>query len=149
MKALRNICIFFSVLFGFVAFACVVALFSSKSMSDFFIVLFGAVVMAAICVLLVFGAKKANDNMQETGSGIIAKTKIIDAYGKTSTASAAGRGAIGGFVAGPVGAVIGASTAKQKRSTTFLVFYKDGKKSTVTVQNNSLEYQKYIKYLDD
>lgn len=104
--------------------------------------------MAVLTALCVLGAKKTGDKAKENGSGVIVKTKIVDAYGKTSTASAVTRGAVGNVVAGPVGAIVGASTAKSNRSTTFLIFYKDGKKRTVTVPNHSLEYQRYIKYLD-
>lgn len=88
-------------------------------------------------------------SVKDSGSTTIVKTKIVDAFGKTSVSSAATRGVVGNMVAGPVGAVVGASTAKSNRSTTFLIFYKNGKKATRTVPNNSLEYQKYIKYLDE
>lgn len=149
MKALKTICIFFAVILGISAVSCAMNLFRSGGPSEVMVLLLGFVVMAALTALCVFGAKKAGDRAKETGSGIIVKTKIVDAYGKTSAASAAVRGTVGNMVAGPVGAVVGASTAKSNRSTTFLIFYKNGKKATRTVPNNSLEYQKYIKYLDE
>lgn len=94
------------------------------------------------------GFKRSVDKGKETGSSVIVKTSIIDTYGKKSAASAALRGTVGNAVAGPVGAIVGASTAKDKRSTTFLIVYKNGKSVTRTVPNNSIEYQKYVKCLD-
>ena len=71
---------------------------------------------------------------------------------KTSTSSAIGRAVVGGAIAGDVGAIVGASTAKQKvkskHTTTFLVLYKDGHKSLETVADESLEYQVYVDKLE-
>lgn len=144
MKALKYICILFSLVFGLTAISCFIN-FPSSPVA----MLLLSIVMIALTVLCLFGAKKAGENVKESGSDTIIKTKIIDAYGKTSTTSAVARGAVGNAVAGPVGAIVGASTAKTNRSTTFLITYKDGKKKTRIVPNNSFEYQKYIKYLDE
>lgn len=93
-----------------------------------------------IAFLLLKSAKKSESK--------ILRTHIVDTSGRTSTSSAVGRSAVGGFVAGPVGAVVGASTAKQNRETTFLIIYRDGSRKTKTVPNNSPEYKMYCKFLD-
>lgn len=149
MRVLQSICVFFSVFSGITAAAFIFNIFRPDSPSSLPELLLGAVVASLLTVACLLGAKKAGDKAKESGDGVIVKTRIVDAYGKTSTASAAARGVVGNVVAGPVGAVVGASTAKSHRSTTFLIFYKNGKKATRAVPNNSLEYQKYIKYLDE
>lgn len=149
MRALREICVLFAIIFGCAAFSSIYNLFNENRASSIPELLMLFVAMTALTVFCILGAKKAGDRAKETGSGVIVKTKIADAYGKTSATSAVVRGVVGNMVAGSVGAVVGASTAKSNRSTTFLIFYKNGKKATRTVPNNSLEYQKYIKYLDE
>ena len=143
MKILKFICILFAVVFSCTTVSCFIN-FASNPVGMSLL----AIVSIAIVALCIFGAVKAGGSIKESGGDTIVKTRIIDAYGKTSTASAVTRGAVGNAVAGPVGAIVGASTAKSNRSTTFLIFYKDGKKKTRTVPNNSFEYQKYIKYLE-
>lgn len=146
---MKIICGFFGFIFGLTGFSCFYNLAIGRYPSPPLVLFFFGIFSFAITALCIWGVKHSIDKGKETGSSIIVKTKIIDAYGKTSTASAAARGTVGGIVAGPVGSIVGASTAKSKRSTTFLVIYKNGRKVTRTVPNNSLEYQKYIKYLDD
>lgn len=146
---MKIICAFFGFIFGLTGFSCFYNLAIGRHPSPPLEMLLLGIFSLAITALCVWGFKRSVDKGKETGSSVIVKTKIIDAYGKTSAASAAARGTVGGIVAGPIGSVVGASTAKSKRSTTFLILYKNGKKVTRTVPNNSLEYQKYIKYLDD
>lgn len=145
---MKTICGFFAAVFGLAGFSCFYNLFAGRTSSSPLALFFMGIFSFGITALCVWGIKRSIDKGKETGSSVIVKTKIIDAYGKTSTASAAARGTVGGIVAGPVGSIVGASTAKSKRSTTFLVIYKNGNKVTRTVPNNSLEYQKYIKYLE-
>lgn len=145
---MKVICGFFGVVFGMTGFSCFYNLAIGRYPSPPLVLFLFGIFSVGITVLCICGIKRSIDKGKETGSSVIVKTKIIDAYGKTSTASAAARGTVGGIVAGPVGSIVGASTAKSKRSTTFLIVYKDGKKITRTVPNNSLEYQKYVKYLD-
>ena len=76
------------------------------------------VLLLVVAYLLFKSAKKAEEKAQESGN-VIVKTKIVDAYGKTSTASAATRGVVGNAVAGPVGAIVGATTAKSNRAQQF------------------------------
>lgn len=149
MRALKAIFILFSATFGLTAFSCIYNLFNENRASSIPELLILFAVMAALTVLCVLGAKKSGDKAKEDGNGVIVKTKIVDAFGKTSVSSAVARSAVGNMVAGTAGAIIGASTAKNNRSTTFLIFYKNGKKATRTVPNDSLEYRKYIKYLDE
>lgn len=138
----------FGVVFGMMGFSCFYNLAIGRHPSPPLVLFLLGIFSLAITGLCIWGIKRSIDKSKETGSSVIVKTKIIDASGKTSTASAAMRGTVGNVVAGPVGAIVGASTAKSKRSTTFLIVYKNGKKVTRTVPNNSLEYQKYVKYLD-
>ena len=127
---------------------CIIGAFVTKqSPLNLLLCVIMGVLLLVVAYLLFKSAKKAEEKAQESGN-VIVKTKIVDAYGKTSTASAATRGVVGNAVAGPVGAIVGATTAKSNRSTTFVIFYKNGKKKTRTVPNNSFEYQKYIKYLE-
>lgn len=49
---------------------------------------------------------------------------------------------------GAAGLVGGALSGKNKDSTTFLIFYKDGTKQTRTVKNNSLEFNKLVQYVE-
>lgn len=91
----------------------------------------------------------------------IVKTRIIDSYGctrttgRTSTSSAIGRGVVGGMIAGPLGAVVGASTAKKKyttreyRTVVFKVWYADGHEETKNVAQGSADYKKYIEKIED
>lgn len=145
---MKAFCGIFAGIFGLTAISCFYNLFAGQTSSPPMGLLLMGILMVALTALCVYGVVRSINHGKETGSSVIVKTKIIDAYGKTSTASAAMRGAVGNAVAGPVGGIVGASTAKSKRSTTFLIVYKDGKKVTRTVPNNSLDYQKYVKYLD-
>lgn len=71
---------------------------------------------------------------------------------KLSTSSAVGRAVVGNAIAGDVGAIVGASTAKQKtkekHTTTFLVFYKDGHKNLETVEDGTLQFEVYVDKLE-
>lgn len=146
---MKAFCGIIAAVFGLTGVSCFVNLFSGRNPSPPLTLLLLGLFSFAIMALCIWGIKISPDKAKETGSGIIVKTKIVDVYGKTSTASAAARGVVGNIVAGPVGGIVGASTAKSKRSTTFLIIYKDGNKQTRTVPNGSLEYQKYVKYLDE
>lgn len=86
----------------------------------------------------------------------IVKTVIVDSShivtnNGVSTGSAVGRAVVGGAIFGDVGAVVGASTAKnkvtEKHSTTFLVYFTDGTQRAITVDNGSKQYNMYISKL--
>lgn len=59
------------------------------------------------------------------------------------------RGAVGNFALGPIGAIGGAISGKNKitSKTTFLIEYTNGDKVTKTVDNNSKEYKELCKYI--
>ena len=80
-------------------------------------------------------------------SKIIKRTTIIGSDSKNKTGSAIGRAIVGDFVAGGVGSIVGASTAKKDGMTKFLVEFADGHKSVETVKDNSLRFQELIKYV--
>lgn len=68
---------------------------------------------------------------------------------KKSFSSSVVRGAVGNFALGPIGAIGGAISGKNKiaSKTTFLVEYTNGSKVTKTVDNNSKEYKELCKYI--
>lgn len=90
----------------------------------------------------------------------IVKTAIVDSShiatssSKAKTGSAVGRAVVGGMVAGPIGAIIGAGTAKQKttvtehHTTTFMIWYTDGTRQHKTVENGGMWYNLYMEKLD-
>lgn len=83
----------------------------------------------------------------------IQKTVIVSDDSRKSVTSGVARGAVGGVLLGavglgPVGVVAGAMSAKNKKTTTFLIIYTDGSRKTVTVKTNSSDFKKYVKYLD-
>lgn len=145
---MKIFCGIFGAVFGLTAFSCFYNLFKGGGPNSPVSLILLGIVSIAITALCVYGFITASEKAKATGSSVIVKTKIIDTLGKKSASSAAVRGAVGGAVAGGVGVIVGASTAKENRSTTFLILYKNGKRVTRTVPNGSLEYQKYVKYLD-
>ena len=89
----------------------------------------------------------------------VVKTRLLgvgnDVAVTTDTLDAIGRGVIGGAVAGPMGAAVGASTARRTvsstgaRQVTFLVYMRSGKKLIKTVSKGTPEYRRYMKKLAD
>ena len=78
----------------------------------------------------------------------ILKTMIIGSDSRKSASSGIKKGLFGGLIFGPVGAIGGALSAKNKKTTTFLIVYKDKTRETVTVKNDGAEFKEYIKYLE-
>lgn len=70
---------------------------------------------------------------------------------KKSTTSSITRGLIGGAMLGGVGAIIGASTGKQKEqnNVTFLVTYDDGTTDTVTDKEGGILWDMYMRKMKD
>lgn len=68
---------------------------------------------------------------------------------RKSFSSSVIKGTVGNFALGPIGAISGAVSGKNKISskTTFLVEYMNGSKETKTVDNNSKEYKELSKYI--
>ena len=90
----------------------------------------------------------------------IEKTKLITVNGQgaksyTTTNGAIGRAIVGSMVAGPVGAVIGASTARTHTTTKdepskymFMVYYKNGSRERDTVTEDNWKFEIYMDYID-
>lgn len=90
----------------------------------------------------------------------VVKTKLISVNGQgsesfTSTSGAIGRAAIGSLIAGPVGGIIGASTARTHTVTRnsqskymFMVYYKNGTRKRDTVTEKDWKFDIYIDRLD-
>ena len=81
-------------------------------------------------------------------SGIIEKTKILSTSTVEDKNDAMKRGIIGALLIGTPGAVIGTATSGYIKTTTFLVFYKNGKKEAVEVVNGTEFYNFYVQYLE-
>ena len=77
----------------------------------------------------------------------IVYTQIVSQEDKRSLGSAVVRGAVGGVVAGPVGAAAGAVTAKGRGTTTFLVVTRPQEKNIVTVKNNGTAFNMFCRHL--
>lgn len=77
----------------------------------------------------------------------IVYTQIVSQEDRRSLGSAVVRGAVGGVVAGPVGAAAGAVTAKGRGTTTFLVVTRPQEKNIVTVKNNGTAFNMFCKHL--
>lgn len=122
-------------------------------------------VFAPVCLFAVLhkASKNANKarklvgNIVEIEKERTVKTTIVDSShtvtSRTSTGSAVGRAVVGGAIFGGIGALVGATTAKQKsiekHSTTFLVYYNDGNRTHKTVKNGSELYEIYMSRLED
>ena len=84
----------------------------------------------------------------------IVKTKILDVFSEYTThkEGVAGRALVGGIIAGPIGALAGASTAGSRtyehRKTRFKIWYADGHTAVKVVRNDSSKYLELIKYVE-
>lgn len=88
----------------------------------------------------------AEKNRKDT---TIASVSIVGEDSRKRTASAVGRGLVGGALLGPLGTIAGVASAKNKKETTFKVTYESGRVEVVTCKNKSPEYKKYAKNLKD
>lgn len=61
---------------------------------------------------------------------------VVDEDSRKSAGSGVARGLVGGALLGPVGAVAGGLSAKNKRSITIAIEFKDGKRSLLEVDGN-------------
>lgn len=96
--------------------------------------------------------RKKQEAINQANRKTIVKTMIVGSStdSRKKVGSSVARGLVGGALLGPVGAIAGATTGKNKvnNTTTFLVQYKDGHKETVTVDNSSAKFNELCKYLD-
>ena len=114
------------------------------------------VVTTIVCTSIVVVVSKSSNKKMEYLEQNVLKTKIIDtshtatSTSRAKTGSSIGRAVVGGMIAGPVGSIVGAGTAKRKtevqerHTTTFMVFYKDGSRRHETVENGSKLYNFYM-----
>lgn len=77
----------------------------------------------------------------------IVRTVIVDSDSRKSMTSGFVRGAVGGIFGG-LGAIAGVASAKNKKTTTFLVEYASGRRSTKKVKTGSMKYKSLLRYLD-
>ncbi len=73
-------------------------------------------------------------------------TMIVAEESRKKVGSTLGRAAVGALALGPVGLLAGV-TGKNKRTTTFLVKYKNGSSSNHTVETDSHAFEQLCKYL--
>lgn len=92
------------------------------------------------------GRRKRNENEQLSMK--IEKVFIIGNDSKSKTGSAVSRAIVGDILAGGVGSIVGASTAKKSGMTKFLIKYADGHKTVETVKDNSIRFRELIKYVE-
>lgn len=80
-------------------------------------------------------------------------TKILSTSSESQKqmGSSIAKGIVGGALFGLSGTIAGASSGKvkTKTKTKFLVVYTDGSKTTMDVDNDSVYYDTFIKYLKD
>lgn len=100
--------------------------------------------------------EKKYKDLERYSQAIVNKKKIKQVMvlntvndSKKSFSSSVVRGAVGNFALGPIGAIGGAISGKNKiaSKTTFLIEYQDGHKETKIVDNNSKEYKELCKYI--
>lgn len=77
----------------------------------------------------------------------VEKTIIVGDDSRKKVVSTVARGAVGGFILGPVG-LLAAASGKNKHKVTFFVKYKDGTSETRTVDQGSIAYEEFCKHLD-
>lgn len=133
------------------------AMFSGESIVE--LLSFSLIIMAIGALVIVksykpwkywYGETRKGLNMLKENSykaKIIKSVSIIGNDSKSNVGSAVGRAIVGDFVAGGVGSIVGASTAKKDGMTKFLVEFADGHKVVETVKDNSLRFQELIKYV--
>ena len=77
----------------------------------------------------------------------IVRTIIVDTDSRKSMTSGIVRGAVGGIFGG-LGSIAGIASAKNKKTTTFLVEYESGRRATKKVKTGSMEYKNLLRFLD-
>ncbi len=126
----------------------------------------GIDIAAGICVIIlllepvVYGAvfafvesadplkKRLRQIQEERKFFEIEKTKIVGTSVVKDKDDIIARGIIGDFIGGDSGAIVGAATAKDIKTTSFLILYKSGTKEIKEVINDSVPYNEYVKYLE-
>ena len=81
----------------------------------------------------IFWKKKMNNDPVKNP---VVSYEILNSAESASKSSKVKRGIIGSIIGGTAGAIIGASTAKQNKSYTILVHWKNGKNSLIEIDDN-------------
>lgn len=124
-----------------------------QMLQQYLLISLGAIAVL-ICIAVVYF--KRSRNSLPKYCPVAVRTKFIDsshtATSQTKAGSVVGRAAVGSLIAGPVGALVGAGTAKHRivehHTTTFMVYYDDGSRKAETVSNGSYQYKQYMELLD-
>lgn len=121
------------------------------------VVFWGYIAIAiCACALLFLVPIKQNKSTVRKKEPQAIKTRFIDSsyttQSRVKTGSAVGRAAVGSLIAGSVGAMVGAGTAKHRtiehHTTTFMVYYDNDSRKVETVKNGTYKYNKYMELLD-
>lgn len=112
-------------------------------------------IILAIVLIMAIIAKVNSDKMDKKyfdyQMSRIVKTKILDSGSDGTKAGGVGRAVVGDIIAGPVGAVVGATTAGHKNQgfTVFKVWYDNGDIEVEKIAHSDSKYMEYLKLLDE
>ena len=118
------------------------------------------IVVVAFLILVSSNKDTANEirhEEQEEQLSRVVKTKILDTGSDGTKAGGVGRAIVGDMIShavgvkGPVGAIVGATTAghENKSFTIFKVWYDDGHEEIEKVMHNDEKYMRYLDLLED
>lgn len=112
----------------------------------------GFLILVVFIIIIVYATKNqggsSNEKKEVLCCVLLGNVTNLQSKTKTSAGSAVGRGLVGGALLGPLGAVVGAGTAKKKTTTKevdsgerrFLVEYTDGTRSEETARVGTSRY---------
>ena len=120
------------------------------------VILFAVIFIAAI-VAFIFIMKKSGNAEDLPVPPKPVRTKILDTGSDGTKAGGVGRAIVGDMIShavgvkGPVGAIVGATTAghENKSFTIFKVWYDDGHEEIEKVMHNDEKYMRYLDLLED
>ena len=118
------------------------------------------IVVVAFLILASSNKDTANEirhEEQEEQLSRVVKTKILDTGSDGTKAGGVGRAIVGDMIShavgvkGPVGAIVGATTAghENKSFTIFKVWYDDGHEEIEKVMHDDEKYMRYLDLLED
>ena len=118
------------------------------------------IVVVAFLILVSSNKDTANEirhEEQEEQLSRVVKTKILDSGSDGTKAGGVGRAIVGDMIShavgvkGPVGAIVGATTAghENKSFTIFKVWYDDVHEEIEKVMHNDEKYMRYLDLLED
>ena len=114
------------------------------------VILFAVIFVAAI-VAFIFIMKKSGNAKDVPAPPKPVRTKILDSGSDGTKAGGVGRAVVGDIIAGPVGAIVGATTAghKNKGFTVFRVWYDNGDVEVEKIAHTDDKYMEYLRLLDE